>query len=533
MSSSRLGKPRSLRARLIAEQLGLLTLVCVIICVVTIVVLRAFLVDRLDRELTNASAAATHGPPDGRPPPDGGGPPPDGDGPPPDGGGPPPDGRGPPPDPNSEGGQLRSPRPPPTDAPGQGPGTVNAYLHNGATDGAFLQTDDGQQVTVPEPLWGTFTSLPVDGHAHSRDLGQFGSYRLMAVNGHYKETVVITGLPQNPVNDVLMTTAAVLGGVSLVGLGLAGAVGVLIVRRTLRPLDRVAATAKRVAGLRLDRGEVALRERVPDADTDPRTEVGQVGSALNSMLGHVSNALAARHDSETKLHKFVADASHELRTPLASIRGYAELAQRSWDGLPPDVAKAISRVASEATRMTALVEELLLLARLDSGRPMLIKTVDLSLLVIDSIGDAKVAGPAHRWKLDLPGTPVLAAGDEPRLHQVVANLLANGRTHTPPGTTVTVGLATEDHQAVLTVSDDGPGIPAELLPEVFERFARGDSSRSRAAGSTGLGLAIVAAIVQAHYGSITAESSPGRTRFTVRLPAAAAASDLSVLESSA
>jgi len=386
----------------------------------------------------------------------------------------------------------------------------------------YRQVDSSQYETLPASFYGTFTSLPVDGHGHSREVGHLGNYRLVAIKNRAQDTVVIVGLPLATIDEILMTTALVLGGVSLVGLAVAGAVGVLIVRRTLRPLDRVAATAKRVAGLRLDRGEVALRERVPAGDTDSRTEVGQVGSALNSMLGHVSNALAARHDSETRMRQFVADASHELRTPLTAIRGYAELVQRRSDALPPEVSHAISRVASEATRMSALVEDLLLLARLDSGRPLLIRTVDLSRLVVDTVGDARVAGPAHRWKLDLPIEPILAAGDEPRLHQVVANLLSNARTHTPPDTTVTVGLAADDHQVVLTVSDDGPGIPAELLPAVFERFARGDSSRSRAAGSTGLGLAIVAALVQAHYGTVKADSCPGRTQFTVRLPAVTA-----------
>jgi two-component system OmpR family sensor kinase len=170
--------------------------------------------------------------------------------------------------------------------------------------------------------------------------------------------------------------------------------------------------------------------------------------------------------------------------------------------------------------MTTLVEDLLLLARLDSGRPLERRPVDMSRLVLDTVGDAHVAGPDHNWRLDLPAEPVYALGDQPRLHQVLANLLANGRTHTPPGTTVTTGLSTLDGWTVLTVTDDGPGIPADLLPEVFERFARGDSSRSRAAGSTGLGLAIVAAVVHAHHGTVELTSKPGETRFTVRLPAA-------------
>lgn len=307
-------------------------------------------------------------------------------------------------------------------------------------------------------------------------------------------------------------------GVAGAGLVVAGATGALLVRRTLRPLRRVAATATRVSELPLDRGEVTLPVRVPGADTDTRTEVGQVGSALNRMLGHVAAALTARQASETRVRQFVADASHELRTPLAAIRGYAEVARRGRDRVPPDVAHALRRVESESTRMTGLVEDLLLLARLDSGRPLAVQPVDLSALVVDAVSDAHVAGPEHRWQLDLPEQQIGVPGDPARLHQVMANLLANARVHTPAGTTVTTSLAVEPDAAVLRVADDGPGIPEDLQPEVFERFARGDSSRSRSHGSTGLGLAIVAAVVDAHHGVVSVQSRPGRTVFTVRLP---------------
>ncbi|MEV4202979.1 sensor histidine kinase, partial [Micromonospora globbae] len=282
-----------------------------------------------------------------------------------------------------------------------------------------------------------------------------------------------------------------------------------------------AATAGRVSELTLDRGEVALSERVPESDTDPRTEVGQVGGALNRMLGHVAAALAARQASETRVRQFVADASHELRTPLAAIRGYAEVARRGRDQVPPDVAHALRRVESESTRMTHLVDDLLLLARLDSGRPLVAEPVDLTALVVDALSDAHVAGPEHRWQLDLPDEPLTVTGDAARLHQVVANLLANARVHTPPGTTVTTTLRGEPDAAVLRVADDGPGVPPTLRAEIFERFTRGDSSRSRAHGSTGLGLSIVAAVVEAHHGTVTVDSHPGRTVFTVRLPSPA------------
>jgi two-component system OmpR family sensor kinase len=236
------------------------------------------------------------------------------------------------------------------------------------------------------------------------------------------------------------------------------------------------------------------------------------------MLDHITAALATRQASEIRVRQFVADASHELRTPLAAIRGYTELAQRNSAALPQDVAHAMGRVQSEADRMTNLVDDLLLLARLDSGRPLDRKPVDLSRLCADVVSDAHAAGPEHRWNLDMPPEPVVVPGDDARLHQVVANLLANARVHTPNGTTVTLALTADRDAAVLTVTDDGPGIPPALQSEVFERFARGDTSRSRKGGSTGLGLAIATAVVRAHGGTVSLDSVPGRTTFTVRLP---------------
>jgi two-component system OmpR family sensor kinase len=273
--------------------------------------------------------------------------------------------------------------------------------------------------------------------------------------------------------------------------------------------------------------------------------VGQVGAAFNRMLFHVERALSRRAASEARLRRFAADASHELRTPLSAIRGYAELALRHRGPVPEDVTHALSRVQSESARMSVLVDDLLLLARLDAGRPLEREPVDLSRLVIDVTSDARVARREHHWRLDLPSDPVLVRGDGHRLHQVLANLMSNAGKHTPSGSTVSVALRVEqapgpDSRAAteggmlergirpaaprveLSITDDGPGIPAELLPELFERFTRADTSRARdldAAGkSTGLGLAIVDAVVTAHGGSITVTSRPGRTRFAIYLP---------------
>ena len=360
-----------------------------------------------------------------------------------------------------------------------------------------------------------------DGVPSDIDLGDLGTYRVVG-SLTPDNTMVVTGLSLRETQNTLYTVAAVIGGAVLLALVAGGWAGAVIIRRTLKPLNRVAATATRVAELELDRGEVELAQRVPAADTDPRTEVGQVGAALNRLLDHVGSALEARHASEMQVRQFVADASHELRTPLAAIRGYAELSRRSRQPVPDEVGHVLRRVESEAQRMTALVEDLLLLARLDAGRPLAQDPVDLTMLVVDAVSDAHAAGPRHDWQLDLPAEPVTVVGDAQRLHQVLANLLANARTHTPDGTTVTVGVSERDGAAVLTVADAGPGIPADLQPHIFERFARGDSSRSRAAGSTGLGLSIVHAVVTAHGGTVSVDSGPGRTEFVVRLPMTAA-----------
>ncbi|HTY73114.1 MAG TPA: HAMP domain-containing sensor histidine kinase [Actinomycetes bacterium] len=488
----------SLRTRLIAGLLALLAVVSVVIGVVSVVSLDRFLMHRLDQQVLSAANRSNncYGNPAacGRGGSGGGGPDPDGD-----------DGA----------------RPVFLDAPGQAVGTLGVRIVDGAVADSGVVTAVGDPArTVESSATEALLGIPVDGRVHTVDLGgTLGDYRVVAVRMPDGD-VLVTGLPLSDVQTTVYQLAAVVTAVGVLGLVLAALLGILIVRLALRPLRRVAATASRVAELPLDRGEVALRVRVPAEDTDPRTEVGQVGAALNRMLDHVAAALAARQASEMRVRHFVADASHELRTPLAAIRGYAELTRPRRAELPEDVGHALERVESESVRMTGLVEDLLLLARLDAGRPVDQVPVDLSALLVDAVSDAHAAGPDHHWELDLPEEPMTVPGDAARLHQVAANLLANARTHTPPGTRVRVGLLPEAGQAVLTVSDDGPGIPPALLPDVFERFARGDGSRSRAAGSTGLGLAIVAAVVEAHGGAVEVRSRPGETVFTVRLPLA-------------
>jgi two-component system OmpR family sensor kinase len=491
----RLGRPQrlSLRARLLWTFLVPLAVVLVLVGVVSTAKLRDQLVSQVDSRLQSALSRSAHA-----------------------------DLGYLPPQPGSLGTQPGGPDF--LGVRGQGAGTVGARVVGGTTVEGAVITEGGryQGLTAGQLL--ALARVTPDAQPHTLDLGgDLGTYRV-AASMMQDGDVIVTGLPLSSTDSAVtdLVTVEVLAGLG--GLVVAALTGVLVLRRTLRPLSHVAATATRVTQLPLASGEVVLPERVAEADTDPRTEVGRVGTALNRLLDHVEESLGARQASEMQVRQFVADASHELRTPLASIRGYAEFVRRQErDGreiTPEDVAHTLRRVESEAVRMSVLVDDLLLLARLDAGRDLELGEVDLTVLAVDAASDAHVAAPGHRWQVDVPPGAVLVPGDAARLHQVIANLLTNVRTHTPEGTTATVRLRAEGGIAVLQVIDDGPGIPEQLRSHVFERFARGDASRSRSAGSTGLGLAIVEAVVSAHDGTVAVDSRPGRTAFTVRLPGA-------------
>jgi two-component system, OmpR family, sensor kinase len=482
---------RTLRGRLIAGLVALLAVACAAVGIVTYVSLRGFLLGQLDENLQAASTRFTmcvNGHPPGPQPPGQGGFDGDSD-------------------------DLHSPAMC-ANTPGQAQGTFSAALSSGAVTTARITYGDCHLSASDKT---TLAGLLADGRPYTEQLYSLGAqYRLMAVQGP-DGTVLVTGLPMTTMTDTLQSVELTEAIVFAAALLLTAFIGTGWVRLSLRPLRRVTVTAAQVARLPLA-SEVSLPHRVPDADQ--RTEVGQLGAAFNRMLGHVESALARREASEGRLRRFAADASHELRTPLAAIRGYAELARRRPGTLPPEVEHALGRVEAESTRMSALVEDLLLLARLDAGRPLESRPVDVTRLAIDATSDARAAGPDHRWQLELPEGPVQVQGDDQRLYQVLANLLSNARMHTPAGTTVTVALGADYPRGVaeLKVTDDGPGIPADLQPDLFERFVRGDSSRSRAAGSTGLGLSIVAAVIAAHHGTVGVDSKPGQTRFTVTLP---------------
>ncbi|MFE4665950.1 sensor histidine kinase [Streptomyces sp. NPDC056716] len=488
------GQPRTLRSRLVVASVVLIAVVCAVIGTVTTVALRSHLYAELDARL-GESVARVVGP------------------------GPYVDGLG------------KSVKKDPADLVDfvtRGPqpqGTIGAELVGGTVVSAVVG-DRSADYTQPQNLnqsqIAALDSAPRDGNPHTIDIPGLGEYRVQFGTNADGSRDYYVAIPTTDVSNTLRTLLLIEISVTAAGLIAASLAGVVIVNVATRPLRRVAATAIRVSEIPLHSGEVYLDERVPEFQTDPHTEVGQVGLAVNRLLDHVHGALHSRQQSEMRVRQFVADASHELRTPLASIRGYAELTRRGREEVGPDTRHALRRIESEAARMTLLVEDLLLLARLDAGRPLQFEQTDLVPLVVDTVSDARAAGRDHNWRLALPEEPALVRADAARLQQVLVNLLANARTHTPAGTTVTARVRCGAPGLCVDVQDDGPGIPPELLPHVFERFARGDSGRTRRAGSTGstgLGLAIVEAVATAHGGAVSVDSRPGHTVFTVHLPA--------------
>jgi len=397
----------------------------------------------------------------------------------------------------------------------QGPGTLLAILGDQDAGRIVSGRRDEDTTVLSDDQLKSLEDVPTDGEAHSVSVPEAGSFRVVALTDG--TTTVLNGQPTAQVDDTVSSLIWLELLLALLAVVVAAGAALVVVRRQLRPLREVAATAHSVSELPLAEGEIDLTERVPDHLTDERTEVGQVGAALNTLLAHVETSLAARHRSEQQVRQFVADASHELRTPLATIAGYTELARQRPDD-PDMLGTALDKVEEESDRMTSLVEDLLLLARLDAGRPLEREPVDLTRLLVEAVSDARVVDPDHRWRVDLPDdlvdSPAVVTGDELRLHQVVTNLLTNARRYTPAGTTVTVTVRRDG----FAVHDDGPGFPPDLVDHAFERFARGDTARTRGQElGVGLGLALVDAIVSAHGGRVSLRSVPGDTTVDVTL----------------
>ncbi len=465
----------SLTSRLVATTVLLVAVVVLLIATAATLALHSYLTDRLDRDVQASLGQATHQVEGGAPL---GGP---GDG-------------------DADNRPLDGPR-------------LDILLGVSASAGpsAAIHTEDGFKA-VDASTAAALAAVPSDGSGHDVQVPGFGEYRVSTQ--HTQKGLIIVGLPSSSVDGPVSRLVLLEVLVGLLGIAAAAGAGTFLVRRQLRPLREVAATAHTVAELPLATGDIELAERVPERLTDERTEVGQVGAALNTLLAHVESSLTARHESEQQVRQFVADASHELRTPLTTITGYTELARRRPDD-PATTRTALDKVEEESARMTSMVEDLLLLARLDSGRPLERHPVDLSRLLVEAVSDARVVDPGHRWQLDIPEESIEVVGDVQRLHQVVTNLLTNARKYTPAGTTITVSAK----PGGFAVHDDGPGFPSGLAEHAFERFARGDAARTRGdAGGAGLGLALVQAIVTAHGGTVALRSHPGSTTVTVSLP---------------
>lgn len=404
-------------------------------------------------------------------------------------------------------------------------GTLQYVSEDGEAAGAVVS--NFSVTYLNEPALAILAAVPTDGAPRTVRLKELGAFRVTSqVVG---DKTVLVGVQMDSVDDVVLMLVAVEVGLSLVVAIAAGFAGRAWVRRELRPLGVVRAAAADIASRDLADDAEDLT-RVGEEATSGPVEVADVAGALNSMIDAVEDGMERRARSEAKLRQFVADASHELRTPLASVQGYAQLARRDID--EASRTQALERISSEGARMASLVEEMLTLARLDGNRALKREKVDVIPLILDALSDAHVVAPDHAWELG-EASDIQVLGDEAALRQILTNLLANARVHTPAGTRVTVSLsplpadresgkdAPASSMVRIRVADDGPGIPAEIRDRVFDRFVRGDSSRTRdGRGSSGLGMSIVESLARAMGGSVRLADADKGTVIDVTLPAA-------------
>jgi two-component system, OmpR family, sensor kinase len=410
---------------------------------------------------------------------------------------------------------------------GPGGGFGQEFAFPAGTYGEIVYSNGA--VAVGGYLYGgmvtTSSSHPLFPTGIAKDSGRAMTVRGTGTWESYR--VYVTPLQNSPVPGAQSVVAVPLDGVDgidhtlstllLFEIGISSGITILVlvatwllVRRGMRPLERMGATARTIAAS-------GLGSRVEPANE--RTEVGRLGLAVNAMLGQIERAFAEREVVEQRLRHFVSDASHELRTPLTSMRGYAELLQRNPDMSREDVVLAVRRIEDETRRMGLLVDDLLLLARLDQRRPLDRGPVDLTSMINDAVSDARAADP-DRTVLARVATPMVVTGDDLRLRQALANLVRNALVHTPAGSPVEVSLQALDGHAEIDVIDHGPGVPAAQRERIFERFHRADPLRSRDQGGSGLGLSIAAAVVSAHGGRISVDDTPGGgATFRVELPA--------------
>jgi two-component system OmpR family sensor kinase len=462
----------SMRLRLLLAISGFVLVGLLIAGLATYVLLRSFLLDRVDQQLYAARAPVVHALQEGGMPPPGG----------------------------------------PTDGTTDQllpPGTMGEALRDGRLIAQPVWLFDQGQDHAPAPALPSPIGATPTGHIFSTGAEGAASfhYRVLA-QSFSSGAVLVVGIPLTDVGDVLnrlLTVEALVAAGVLLGLA---ALSLWTVRRELRPLQRIEETAGAIAA-----GDLSRRVDV----VDPRTEVGRLGLSLNAMLAQIERAFDERRASESRLRRFLADASHELRTPLTSIRGYAELFRRGAGARPEDLATSMRRIEEEAARMGVMVDDLLLLARLDPGRPMELAAVDLSAIASDAVADARTVHGGRQISVDAPDR-LEVSGDEARLREVVANLLSNALEYTDGA--IDVSVRAEDGSALLEVADHGPGLSEEQRAHVFEPFYRADPARTRRKGGAGLGLSIVSAILEAHGGTIAiVETDGGGATFRVTLPA--------------